>query len=45
VDKYPFESSVPVPAEAGDVVLFSIYTIHGSSLNRRNGVSSRRTVT
>ncbi len=34
VDKYPFESSVPVPAEAGDVVLFSIYTIHGSSLNR-----------
>ncbi len=33
-DRYPFEQAVSCPAEAGDVVLFSIYTIHGSALNR-----------
>lgn len=33
-DQYPFEKAVSCPAEAGDVVLFSIYTIHGSALNR-----------
>lgn len=33
-DAYPFEKAVSCPAAAGDVVLFSIYTIHGSALNR-----------
>ena len=32
-DQYPFETAVSCPAEAGDVVLFSIHTIHGSALN------------
>jgi len=33
-DQYPFATAVSCPAAAGDVVLFSIYTIHGSALNR-----------
>ena len=33
VDKYRLEDTVPVPAKRGDVVLFSIYTIHGSYIN------------
>ncbi len=33
VDQYPLESAVPVPAEAGDVVIFSYLTIHGSGVN------------
>lgn len=33
-DKYRIEDAVSCPADAGDVVLFSIHTIHGSSLNR-----------
>lgn len=33
-DQYPFEQAVSCPAAAGDVVLFSIYTVHGSALNR-----------
>ena len=33
-DQYRIEDAVSCPAEAGDVVLFSIYTIHGSALNR-----------
>jgi phytanoyl-CoA hydroxylase len=33
-EQYPFEQAVSCPAEAGDVVLFSIWTIHGSALNR-----------
>jgi len=32
-DKWPLEDTVPVPAKRGDVVLFSIYTIHGSYMN------------
>lgn len=32
-DQYPLEDTVPVPAKRGDVVLFSIYTIHGSYIN------------
>jgi phytanoyl-CoA hydroxylase len=28
------ENTVPCPAEAGDVVAFSIYTVHGSFINR-----------
>jgi phytanoyl-CoA hydroxylase len=31
--EYRLEDSVPVPAKAGDVVCFSLHTIHGSHLN------------
>jgi len=34
-DQYRFEDAVSCPANAGDVVLFSIHTIHGSALNRK----------
>jgi phytanoyl-CoA hydroxylase len=30
---YKLESTVPVPAKAGDVVVFNIFTIHGSYIN------------
>ncbi len=33
VDAYRLEDTVPVPAQRGDVVCFSIYTIHGSYIN------------
>lgn len=33
VDEYRLEDTVPVPAKAGDVVLMSIFTIHGSYPN------------
>ncbi|MBI2942038.1 MAG: phytanoyl-CoA dioxygenase family protein [Chloroflexi bacterium] len=33
-DEFRIEDAVSCPAEAGDVVLFSIYTVHGSALNR-----------
>jgi ectoine hydroxylase-related dioxygenase (phytanoyl-CoA dioxygenase family) len=33
-DAYPLESGMPVPAEAGDVLLFNYLTIHGSGVNR-----------
>jgi ectoine hydroxylase-related dioxygenase (phytanoyl-CoA dioxygenase family) len=33
-DEYQLEDTLPCPAEAGDVVAFSIYTIHGSEINR-----------
>jgi phytanoyl-CoA hydroxylase len=32
-DKYPIEDSLPLPAKAGDVLLFSYLTIHGSGIN------------
>ena len=32
-DRYRLEDAVSVPAKAGDVVLFSIWTIHGSAVN------------
>jgi ectoine hydroxylase-related dioxygenase (phytanoyl-CoA dioxygenase family) len=32
-DEYSLEETVPVPAKRGDVVLFSIYSIHGSYIN------------
>jgi phytanoyl-CoA hydroxylase len=32
-DLYRLEDTVPVPARRGDVVCFSIYTIHGSYIN------------
>jgi ectoine hydroxylase-related dioxygenase (phytanoyl-CoA dioxygenase family) len=33
-DRYRLEDTVECPAKAGDVVAFSIYTIHGSEINR-----------
>lgn len=33
MDQYPLDSAVPLPAEAGDVVLFNYLTIHGSGVN------------
>lgn len=33
-DEYGLEDAVEVPAEAGDVILMSYHTIHGSGLNR-----------
>lgn len=32
-DVYRLEDTVPIPAKRGDVVCFSIYTIHGSYIN------------
>jgi phytanoyl-CoA hydroxylase len=32
-DRYRLEDTVPVPAKRGDIVCFSIYTVHGSYLN------------
>jgi ectoine hydroxylase-related dioxygenase (phytanoyl-CoA dioxygenase family) len=32
-DEYRLEDAVSVPAKAGDVVLFHLYTVHGSSVN------------
>jgi len=37
-DQYHLEDAVPVPARRGDVVCFSIYTVHGSYINRTNKV-------
>lgn len=33
VDQYRLEDAVSVPAKAGDVVVFHIYTVHGSAVN------------
>jgi phytanoyl-CoA hydroxylase len=33
VDKYRLEDTIPVPARRGDLVVFNIYTIHGSYIN------------
>ncbi len=33
-DKYRLQDAVSCPAKAGDVVAFSIYTVHGSEINR-----------
>ena len=41
-DRYHLEDTVPVPAKAGDIVCFSIYTVHGSYLNTTD--RSRRLV-
>lgn len=35
-EKYPLESTTPVSAKAGDIVIFNIYTIHGSYMNTTN---------
>lgn len=34
LEQYPLQSAVPVPVEAGDVVVFNYLTIHGSGVNR-----------
>ena len=41
-DEYRLEDTVPVPAKAGDIVCFSIYTVHGSYVNTTD--HSRRLV-
>jgi ectoine hydroxylase-related dioxygenase (phytanoyl-CoA dioxygenase family) len=33
-DQYRLQDAVECPAESGDVVAFSIYTVHGSEINR-----------
>ncbi|MBE0697462.1 MAG: phytanoyl-CoA dioxygenase family protein [Anaerolineaceae bacterium] len=33
VDQYRLADTIPVPAKRGDIVLFNIYTIHGSYIN------------
>jgi hypothetical protein len=33
-DQYRLEDAVSVPAKAGDVVVFHLWTVHGSALNR-----------
>ncbi len=35
-DRYRIQDAVSCPARAGDVVVFSIYTVHGSEINRTN---------
>lgn len=40
--RFPFEESIPVLAEAGDVVIFNYLTVHGSLANR--GRRSRKSV-
>jgi phytanoyl-CoA hydroxylase len=35
-DKYSLDDTVPVPAHRGDVVIFNIFTVHGSHLNQTN---------
>lgn len=35
-EKYRLEDTTPVPALAGDIVIFNIYTIHGSYMNTTN---------
>jgi phytanoyl-CoA hydroxylase len=33
-DRYRLEDTVPVPAKRGDVVVFNIFTVHGSHINQ-----------
>ena len=35
-DQYALDQTVPVPASRGDVVIFNIFTVHGSHLNQTN---------
>jgi phytanoyl-CoA hydroxylase len=35
-DAYKLADTIPVPAKRGDIVCFSIYTIHGSHINMTN---------
>lgn len=34
LDRYPLEAAVPIEAQAGDVLIFSYLTIHGSGVNQ-----------
>lgn len=34
VDQYPISAATSVPAKAGDVVFFHLWTVHGSNVNR-----------
>lgn len=34
LETYPIEAAVPIEAEAGDVLIFSYLTVHGSGINR-----------
>jgi ectoine hydroxylase-related dioxygenase (phytanoyl-CoA dioxygenase family) len=34
LDEWPLEKAVPVPAKAGDVLIFSYFMVHGSYVNR-----------
>jgi ectoine hydroxylase-related dioxygenase (phytanoyl-CoA dioxygenase family) len=36
LDQYPLESSIPIEAAPGDVLIFSYLTIHGSGVNTSN---------
>lgn len=36
--QFPLEDTVPVPAKAGDVVVFNILTIHGSYMNQTDAM-------
>lgn len=33
-DEYPLEATDPVPAKRGDIVIFNIFTVHGSHINQ-----------
>jgi len=35
-ERFPMQDTVPVPALAGDIVIFNIYTVHGSYVNTTN---------
>lgn len=35
-EQFRLEDTVPVPAKAGDIVCFNIYTVHGSYMNTTN---------
>lgn len=35
-DAWSLDATVPCPAKSGDVIAFSIYTVHGSYINRTN---------
>jgi phytanoyl-CoA hydroxylase len=35
-ERFPLADTVPVPANAGDIVIFNIYTVHGSYMNTTN---------
>ena len=37
-DDWDLEDTVPVPAKRGDIVVFSIHTIHGSRINQSNQI-------
>lgn len=42
LEKYPIQNATPVPAQKGDVLFFSYFTLHGSMPNRSDKI--RKTV-